>query len=142
MASLICRMWEVKILREIMVQSVHVLTSLLFIGISVLENPYKYFFWLFSHIMRFESTSHMPSLILYILYFSLNKGTVFNWAKVISSNNYFQLYPWPQPFNKENFGRASNIVDKLIDSITQYQHQHGNEFTYQGNWYGPPPSFP
>ena len=61
------------------------------IQVSQLRKPYQYMTWILARIVGQESTSTIPCLSLYILYFSIQKKTIFNWSKIISSEISFQL---------------------------------------------------
>jgi len=47
--------------------------------------------WLFTKVAGQESNATIPRLALYILYFSIHKKTIFDWAKIISSELSFKL---------------------------------------------------
>jgi hypothetical protein len=47
--------------------------------------------WLFARVARKESTTTIPRLALYILYFSIHEKEIFDWENIISSELYFQL---------------------------------------------------
>jgi hypothetical protein len=55
------------------------------IQVSQLRKPYQYMAWLLARILGQESTATISHLSLYILYVSIQKKTIFVWAKIISS---------------------------------------------------------
>jgi hypothetical protein len=81
------------------------------IQVSLLKKPYQEMAWLFSRVAGKESTATIPHLVLYILYFSIHKKAIFDWAKIISGELSFQL---------ENFRKSKKFYmsSYLIFSIT------------------------
>jgi hypothetical protein len=61
------------------------------IQVSSLKNPYREMAWLFARVARQESTTTIPRLALYILYFSIHEKAVFDWENIISNELSFQL---------------------------------------------------
>jgi hypothetical protein len=61
------------------------------IQVSSLKNPYREMVWLFARVVGQESTTTVPRLTLYILYFSIHENTMFDWERIISSELSFQL---------------------------------------------------
>jgi hypothetical protein len=54
------------------------------IQVSSLKNPYKEIAWLFTRVTGQESTTTIPRLSLYILYFTVHEKEIFDWVKIIS----------------------------------------------------------
>jgi hypothetical protein len=59
--------------------------DILTIQVSSLKKPYQEMAWLFARVVRQESTTTIPHLTLYILYFSIHENTIFDWGKIISN---------------------------------------------------------
>jgi hypothetical protein len=55
------------------------------IQVSSLKNPYRELAWIFTRITGQESTTTIPRLALYILYFTIHEEAIFDWGKIISS---------------------------------------------------------
>jgi hypothetical protein len=53
------------------------------IQVCSLNNPYKEMAWLFTRITRKESTTIVPKLALYIIYFSIHENAIFDWSRII-----------------------------------------------------------
>jgi hypothetical protein len=61
------------------------------IQFSQLRKPYQEMAWILARVLGQESTSTIPCLFLYILYFSIQEKAIFDWLKIISSEISFQL---------------------------------------------------
>jgi hypothetical protein len=83
------------------------------IQVSLLKNPYRELAWLFTRITGQESTTTIPRLALYILYFIVHEEAIFDWGKIISVEISSQL----SKFKKEN---KFYMASYLIFSITYF----------------------
>jgi hypothetical protein len=54
------------------------------IQVSLLKNPYQELAWIFTKITGQESTSTIPLLAFYIVYFTIYEEEIFDWGKIIS----------------------------------------------------------
>jgi hypothetical protein len=61
------------------------------IQVSQLKKPYKEMACILDRVLRHDSTTTIPCLSLYILYYSIQGKRVFDWSKIISSEISFQL---------------------------------------------------
>jgi hypothetical protein len=61
------------------------------VEVCSLKYPYKEFAWLFARIIGQESTTSVPKYIVYIMYHSIHKDVVIDWAQIISNEVSFQL---------------------------------------------------
>ena len=76
------------LLKDFMALSTKILTNLSSIDVSLLVDLYQYFLWLLTRLMGGDSTSHIPSSVLYVLYFSFQKEAMFEWAEVNLKPNF------------------------------------------------------
>jgi hypothetical protein len=59
------------------------------IQVFSLKNQYIEMAWLFAKKIGQESTTIVPNLSLYILYFSIHENVIFDWSRIISSELFF-----------------------------------------------------
>jgi hypothetical protein len=99
------------VLRDFLLPSANIPTDLSTIDITLLQEPYRDFSWLFSHVVGRESTSHIPRSALYALYFSFHKDAMFDWEEVISNELCFQLSNY---FSTQIFFMAAYLVFTIV----------------------------
>jgi len=61
------------------------------IWVNLFKKPYKEMAWLLARVLGQESTSTIPYLALYILYYFVQGKIIFDWSKFISTKISFQL---------------------------------------------------
>jgi hypothetical protein len=94
-----------------MLPSANMSTNLSTIDITLLQEPYHDFSWLFTHVVGKQLTSHIPRSTLYALYFSFQKDAMFDWAEVISNELCFQLSNY---LRTERFFMATYLVFAIV----------------------------
>jgi hypothetical protein len=87
---------------------------------SLLKNPYREMTWLFVMVAGQESTTTIPRLALYILYFSVHGKTIFDWAKIISCELSFQL----ENFRKSKKFHMSSYLIFVIKFCHDFKRMH------------------
>jgi hypothetical protein len=80
-----------KLLQDYLEDPTIFLEDLSNIQVCSLKNPYREMAWLFARITGQESTTIVPKLALYILYFSIHENAIFDWSRIISSELSFHL---------------------------------------------------
>jgi len=61
------------------------------IQVNSLKDPYREIAWLFTRVTSQDSTTTVPRLALYILYFTVHEDVIFYWANIISNKISTQL---------------------------------------------------
>jgi hypothetical protein len=72
-------------LKDFLISSANMSSDFSVINVSLLEEPYHDFSWLFAHVVGWKLNSHLPRSSLYALYFSFQKDVIFDWVEVISN---------------------------------------------------------
>jgi hypothetical protein len=85
------------------------------IQVDSLKNPYREITWLFTIIAGQENIASISQMILYVLYFTVQKKDIFGWGKLISIEISSQLSHYKRD-------RKFFMATYLIFSITHYYH--------------------
>ena len=73
-----------ELLQEYLEDSATILEDISKSQVSLLKNPYREIACIFTRVTGQESTSTIPRLSLYILYFTIHEQAFFDWVKIIS----------------------------------------------------------
>jgi hypothetical protein len=97
----------IELLQEYLQDPVAMSKDLSRIQVSSLKDPYREISWLFTRVTGQDSTTTIPRLALYILYFTVHEDVVFYWEKIISNEIFAQLMNFK---SEKKFYMASYLV--------------------------------